>query len=436
MITGMKEIYMKKYLFLFVGIILSFTFLWFSSEESIIIHILSFLILSLFAVSVVNFNLFHPYVWFSIFFSLYSLSYPILYAFGYISKFGYSKELVLLQWLALVIFLLVVTPNNYEKNNLIIQPKNMLFNKISINVFSISLVVSTLIIALKGYTHKNEIYSSGNIFLILSFRLALLLIIIFMYELIYDLVRKGKINKYLFLKTFCSIILFTLYTGERDLFFRLIIIYGLILYRYSKINNKVILILAPIGILALPLSHMYKYYFLTKSVSSAIQINFRTIFFEFLDGEFISASRNLQILLNDSDYTKGLFHGKTIINDFIRVFFNTEFTHGEWYHNQFFSEVMTTRYGFTLVGQGYINFGYVGVVLIFTMLGIFIKYLYKNSNNSIYGLMIYVYSVPLVIYSIRADLGNIMSPFVNHLLMSIGALILLEKIFDKLQRKQ
>lgn len=431
----MNKKHLKRYLLLIFGIILSFTFLWFSPEDSTLVHIFSFLILPLFAVFIVNFNLFHPYVWFSVFFSLYSLSYPILYFFGYVNKYGYNKELILLQWLALLVFLLVVTPNDYEKK-LAVNPPDVLFNKISINLFSLALILSTIVISLKGYTHKNEIYSNGNVFLILSFRLALLLIIIFMYELIYDLSKKEKINMYLILKIFGSITLFTLYTGERDLLFRLIIIFVLILYKYKKINNKALLVLAPIGILGLPLSHMYKYYFLTKSISSAIEINLRTIFFEFLDGEFVSASRNLQILLNDSDYSQGLFQGKTILNDFIRVLFKTNFTHGEWFHSRYFSEVATTRYGFTLVGQGYINFGYFGVVLIFAMLGFFVRFLYKKSSCSIYSLMIYVYSIPLVIYSIRADIGNIISPFVNHLLISIIMLFFIEKIFDSLKTKK
>ena len=187
----------------------------------------------------------------------------------------------------------------------------------------------------------------------------------------------------------------------------------------------------PFVMCMLPLSHIYKYYFLTGTITSTKVFNFNTLLFDFLNGEFISASKNLQVLINNEFYTNALFKGKTILNDFIRIFMKTNFTHGKWYNDTFFPHVKTTGYGFTIVGEGYINFGYLGVILVFIILALFIRVLYRNYYKNMYSFCIYIYTIPLYMYAIRADLANIFSPLIKHLLLSMLIIYIMERIIIK-----
>ncbi len=450
---------------LFSLIFISGLLLLLSNEQNIALHITAFLTLSVGSMAIVKFNLLHPYCWYSLIFTLYSISYPILYLENIITKFGYKKELMILQWLALVTFLLVFSPhsnislqvrnsilgNNFKKrilelifkvylkykklsfiNKLVIKTQRINLKtrlkgicsqekiiKLIINLICLTILISCVLIVKEGYTSKREIYASGNIFINLSFKLAIILTVLYLFQLLNKLYKENKIDSILFLKTWISIVALTLFSGERDLLFRLIIITTFGLYLFKKIKNIYILIAAPFVMLLLPLSHMFKYFFLTGTINKLNIFSFRGLICEFLNGEFLSASKNLQIILNNSDWTEGVFRGNTILNDFIRVFSKTDFSHGKWFMDSFFPDTTRVQYGFSLVGVGYVNFGYLGVILVFFLVAVFLRILYKNANKNIYFMTIYLYTIPLYMYSIRADLANIFSPFIKHLFLSI-----------------
>ncbi len=424
------------YFKLMVFIIISGIMLWISKPTDILIHILSMIILCIGAIYISRFNLIHPYFWYSTIFTIYSISYPILYLRGIIYRHGYTKELMFAQWFALTIFLLIVSPlKNFNLDYSKIFRKNNI-NKYMIDIILIILVIASIIIKKNGYENKGEIYASNNIFLSIAFILATIVIIIFMYELINNIINKSKINKILILKVGFTLTIMTMFSGERDILFKFIVVTTLILYLFKFINNNHILIMIPIGVFLLPLSHLYKYYFLSGVGGISLKaLNVSTIFFEFLNGEFVSASRNLQVILSNSEYTKSILAGKGIINDFIRVFFDTGFSNVSWFNDLFFSYT-TTGYGFTLVGEGYINMGYWGIIIIFSIVGFFIRVLYNKAVKNIYYLTIYLYTIPLYMYSIRADLSNIFSQFIKHLLFSMIIIYLLDYIiFKNLLRK-
>lgn len=415
----MKKIILKKYAQLIFIIIVSGLILLFSDSTNIIIHIGSILVLSFGAIYIVKFDLLHPYFWYSTIFTLYSISYPILYSANIITRFGYNKQLIILQWLALTVFLLVFSPLSNITMNKDKKYIDIKLNKYVINFIWCFLLIATLLISRAGYTSKKDIYASGNIFVNFAFSLATLFTIIYMYNLIYKLISKAKIDVLLVIKVWSAIILLTLFSGERDLLFRLIVVTVFILYLFNKIKNRHIVLAIPFVIIALPLSHSFKYFFLSGQINELNILDFKSLIYEFLNGEFVSASKNLQVILNNSQITEGYFGGRTIINDFVRIFFETDFSHGRWFMQSFFPHTTHTEYGFTLVGQGYINFGYLGVILIFALLALFLRILYKNASKNIFYMIMYLYSVPLFMYAIRADIANIFSPFIKYLLLGI-----------------
>ena len=395
-------------------------------SSNIKLHICGMVLLCIGAVIASNFDLMHPYCWFSIAFTLYSVSYPIIYLIGfYGNRYGYSGDLMLLQWIALAVFLVFVSPKKKRKINNFKINKISTFTEILYILLYMYICFAIIGIINGGFATKGEIYATGNIFYKVAFRAAIMLTVIYAYMLVQKCICKSKFDIKLVILTGLILCLLTIFSGERDIGFKYIIITLLIAYRFKYIRNIHIVLLAPLFILLLVLSKKYKYYFLGGSLGvDSITIN--NIFYHFLTSEFSSASRNLQILLNHKTFTQGLFKGFSFINAPLRSFFvDTGSGCVNWFKDTFFESSLIGP-GFTLVGEGYINIGYLGVILLFIIIAIFIKYLYKKSNENIYWLVIYIYSIPLYIYAIRADLSNILSPFVKHLLLTIGIIYLFQ----------
>lgn len=416
---------LSKYILLFTFIFLSGLFICFNTN--IKLHICGMILLCAGAIVTSNFDLMHPYCWFSIVFTLYSISYPIAYLGGiYGWKYGYSSELMLLQWVALVVFLLFVSPKKtYKLTNNKITRKNNIFNKILYTILSVYVYIAIISIVRSGFATKGEIYTMGGLFYAAAFRAALMLTIVFMYILIQKLVYKGKFDIRLIIFTGIPLCLLTLFSGERDIAFRYIVVTLFIAYYFKYIRNIHIILLSPLCIVLLVFSAKYKYYFISGTLGTG-DITINNIFYHFLTSEFTSASRNLQILINHKTVTNGIFKGYTFINDFLRaIFIDTGFGCVDWFKNTFF-ENSPTGPGFTLVGEGYINGGYLGIVFLFIIIALLISYLYKKSSKNIYWLTIYVYTIPLYMYAIRADLSNIISPFIKHLLISMGIIYILQ----------
>ena len=283
-----------KYFKLILFIIITGSMLWISSPNNIVVHILAMIILCISAIWIADFDLIHPYCWYSIAFTLYSVSYPILYVVGIKTEFGYSKEVIVLEWIALTVFLLIVSPKkNVRGKNESLYKSNTL-NEHVINIIWCLLVVAALVIKKGGYGNKKEIYSSNNIFLNIAFYLAIIFTIMYMYELINNIVKFKKVNIKLIVKVGSAILFMTMFSGERDLLFRFLAVTVLVLYVFKKINNLHLIMMIPFVMCMLPLSHIYKYYFLTGTITSTKVFNFNTLLFDFLNGEFISASKNLQ----------------------------------------------------------------------------------------------------------------------------------------------
>lgn len=417
----------KKYkkLFIILAIIISGLLLYISSNKDIVIHLISFFILIFTSCIVVKFDIFHPYVWYNIFFGIYSCAYPILYYMNIYNKYGYSKISIFYSWLSLVVINLIIPVkkiklkkiNCLKYKNKIIENFN---NLIQIFVFSVMI----FIVNSSKYTHKNIIYSDNNIFLKLAFSLTYFIILVYAYNLSKKLNLNLRGIFFTILKTAFVVGMVSIITGERDYLFSYLLITILLLFHYKKIKIISLILIAPLGIILLPLTSSFKYFILTGKIFKASISN--NIFLKFLDGEFISAGRNLQILVSNNCYN--IFKGKMLLNDFIRVFYSTGVSHQIWFNQVFFPLSKHTKYGFTLTGEGYVNGGILGVIFVFILVGLIIRYLYLNSNKSFYNMALYLYMIPLFIYSSRADIANIISPLLKYGLFGITVIWILEYI--------
>lgn len=136
----------------------------------------------------------------------------------------------------------------------------------------------------------------------------------------------------------------------------------------------------------------------------------------------------MQILLNHEEEVKNIFSYTQVLKDIKRIFIgSTESTLG-WFNDKFFSYTKT-KYGFTLVGEGYVIGGILGIVVIFLIIGVLIRFLYHMSSKNIYYKTLYICSIPRIIYAIRADLTNIFSPILKHIILTLLVIFIVQKLF-------
>ena len=356
-------------------------------SSNVIYDIIALIILVFGAMSLVKFDLAHPYVWFSFVYMLYSISYPIFYTIDMTyDVYIYTKSLMFSQWLALVVFLLVVTPKKIDYSRLRDTKTRLVSNKFLLIIVSLILLITIIEISTGGYSHKGEIYESGSLIVSIGFRAALIFLMLYTMNLSIYASKNLKLDIKLTIYVFFIMFLLVFFSGERDLLIRFFIILSFVYYiiiKNSKMSKEVILSFL-FSLLLIPVLGTYKYFGLTGSATKS-DFNF---FLNLLNSEFLSASKNLQIILLD-EKTNGLFNGFTFLSSFLRTFdldklLNIDvISSGGWYNEIFFGEGRAGQ-GFTLVGDGYINFGYIGIIILFIFIGLIIKFIYLKSNKGFY----------------------------------------------------
>lgn len=413
-----------KYVALIISFIISFALI--ISADKISIHIAGMIIFSVVAIIQVKFDLLHPYCWFSGFFCLYSIGYPILYAFGY-HGVTYSKEIMIYQLLALFICLLFITPikrlslSNIE--NYDFRVNIGVFNKIIYVVIILVIVLTVFYVYQSGFLGKDDIYASGNVFLIMAFRLPLVLSMLYSVSVISFYAKNKKIPMRQILLVSIALLAITLFSGERDFIFRFLIISVMILWFFKLLKIWHMLIVLPAFSLLLPLSSAFKYYFLRGEISQ----NRLGLLYSFLAGEFESSARNLQVLVNNSNSTEGALGFVQIIKDVISVF-NSNFNSPSVWFGETFYAGRQTQYGFSLVGEGYVIGGAIGIVVLFAIIGVLIGLFYKNAQRNIFTLSSYFYFITVVIYSLRGDFSTILSAVIKQIGFVVLVLYIMEKV--------
>lgn len=407
-------------------------------SNNVFMDILAFIFLTVGAMSIVGFDLAHPYVWYSFVFMIYSISYPILYINGVLNDvYVYTDTLIISQWLALVTFLIVVTPHKIKYSKL--KPTNNLIftNDILLFAISIFLLLVILEISINGYEHKSEIYSEASMFTFIGFRLALVLIILFAFTMSQFALKNNKVNKKIAVYVVLLMFLLFFFSGERDLLIRTLVVFLFIYHILVKDNklSKEIILIGIVSLLLIPLMQQFKYFGLTGETNDT-KHNF---LIELLLSEFSSASKNLQILLLDHT-VNGVFEGATFVSATIRALnienlFNINIlSSNAWFNNKYF-ELERAGQGFTLVGDGYINYGYLGIIILFIFIGILVRILYALSNKNIFYFVLYIVSIPILMYATRADFANVLTQIFNQNVLIVFILSLVIKYSQKKHQK-
>lgn len=435
----MKRKYIQRsnsetYFFILLSSFLSLLLV--TAFSSLAIHLIAVWLLCVVAIIVVNGDVLHPYCWFSVVLSLYSTSYAILLAMGW--NGNYSKEQLLYPVIAISVALLFIGPhcetelkkkiksNSYDNKNSDNEICDFRFLDYFITALSVVCLILSFILLRSGYSGKSAMKQDNNI----SYRIGVYAV---RYLVIFTIIRvlnclniNKKYGKHVVL-TAISTLCFSLFTGERDVFIRFVVVLFFLLYSSGKIKQKHFLLLVPLSMVLLTLSVQFKYFFLRGTINGSFSLD--NLLEGFLSSDFSAAGRNLQYLI-DRPWTKGYFGYKMIVTELFYPIIPGSFkTNPDYWFNYVVHSGGYHGNAFTLVGTGYIIAGIPGIVIIFAIVGGLVKYLYIKASENIFYYSAYIYCITIVMISIRGSLNSIVNCFVKEVLVCFILCKILNDIF-------
>lgn len=389
-------------------------------NDNILWSIFCFILIWFISLTSIKFDVLHPYVWFIPIFTIYSVGYP-LYLMVNDSLTFFDIRVLQLEWLALCVFILVVGNKqikydfkNYVFNANSIIPKLLLFACAIMSLIYILLVIQS------GVTSKMGVVSSSNPLILLGNMFVNFTPVPLSYIILNPKVNnKNKILLYLFF-LLIQLLNFAV-NGQRAIIISFLF-FGVMIYNLTirKINRKTFLMLLTAGILLITILADFKMVLMRGYPVSSNDTEFIN---KLLSSEFQTSSQNLNYLLSVKD-TWNYKYGSTLIYDilapidFLLPVDINRFSAINWYQSTYFAQSNSGQ-AFTLVGEGYINFGVLGVVIWYILIGLLVKAIYYKSSNSRNWLILYLLLIIQIMYSNRADLANIFSPLFKYGLLPL-----------------
>lgn len=412
----------KEDLIMFMAIIVTTLIQWiFNWNVSLyIVCSVSICIISIFTY---KFNIMHPQVWFLPIFVAYQIGYPVIKLFG-VDIFEpqiINENFVRISWLSiaiLAILLLNIRPEKYDIEKITRKLNKQAIYIIYIVIIAICLLGYMYIVA-KGYTNKSSIANSGSILVTLSSMCSTILPIVSTFLLLNSTTRDSE-KKKIIITSIAVMIIGMGCTGERDYILRTAVMFLLYYYVYYKVSTKKIMALILGFLIVITFSSSLKMFMVKDISENTVGTENNNIIVKFFNSDFAAGGYNLNFLLNHSEAWEYKY-GDTLIYDILSpiVDFFPEISKkgaSYWYKNTFWAN-RTTGLGFSIVAEGYINFGIFGVVIWVVILAFFIRFMYKRSNKSIYSFIQYIWIYPTYAYMCRADLANVISPFFKYLIL-------------------
>jgi len=414
----------KRYFYVFNAIIIAVLLVIIS--DNILFHLGVIITLVVMVVLATKLNFSHPYFWFSVFFFLYNCAYMMIIIIepNDILANGYNKLSSILIILSLGITLLSIGTHTY------LYDYKKLANPIKYNydlslirhIFVFLLLILLLcivVLQIQGVTSKSEQWANHNMFWVVATYCTRFITFIVALRLFMTGNKPG--TKKMILVASIVIGAFSLMTGERDALLRLLIILILGLAMLGILRGKHLIFIVPLGIAVMIIMNYLKYFFSTGELNNSFLLN-GNLLYAFLYSDFADSGSNLQVLLGHYglDGSQGysvIFKDvlsslvpSSIMNSLFGII--TNWNVSEWY-NDYFYRGSTWNRAFTLIGEGYLIDGIIGVVVLFLLVGLLIKWMYKKSGSSPYYAAFYIYGAASIIASFRGDLASIFTGIIR-----------------------
>jgi oligosaccharide repeat unit polymerase len=406
------------------------TGLCFAVSDDLLLLTIAFVALTLVAALLGRLNILHPFTWYVPIYCLYSISMALLVLNGLLPDRGSLPRTLLVEWVALVAFLVGVGPGTYKPAYNDVTILRLEYS--SWLVYGISFVMTAMFlygIVHGGLTDKFQVIHSfwgrfDPAFSILAAAYAVLLAVSF---------SAGKLPLQLIGWTMLWNILAFMIGGQRAFIFRIVLI-TLVMFHalYRRLNSRFLFLIAITGLVMSPILQDLKNVLIRQDT---IQVDLQNPVLRVLGDELLSASDNLRFLIQEG--VPQYFYGETLLWDLRQVVTLSAFANDKsvapaptiYFNNTFYPEVVARGggRGFTLVGEGYMNFGVAGAAIWYLGLGMFIRFLYRRACRNVLWLVTYSLAMPLTIYVTRADLSNLISPFLKHIALPLLVICSLQR---------
>ncbi|MXQ72777.1 O-antigen polysaccharide polymerase Wzy [Clostridiaceae bacterium DONG20-135] len=411
----------KKSSLIFYFFVLILTVVIFTVND-ITTSIITFILFNILYYIFHGFNVIRPDCWFIPVYSLYSTAFAILSKMGEFSSYVATNKHLLLSWIGLITFCLCVNKKNvvYDKARLGIKIEKSIIITAILLVVGITLLYNYYLLKNPVY-NKIDVANSNNIIVLMG-NLILPNLSLFFVLMMFFTNLSGRTKKIIFAILIALLLLTFLVNGDRSLVIKNAIC-GILVYHIliKKITFKKAIIVGFSAMLALSIMSPLKMVLLRQESSYAVaKEDNRNFVVKLLESDFHAAGLNLNTLANGRDQYD-LKYGETWLYDIIRPFDMvlpidiSNYSSMKWYQN-FFYPGKVTGMGFTLTGEGYINFGVLGVIIEMMAVAALVNYLYKLSSRSGLTISLYICMIPIFMYANRADLANILSPLIKMLI--------------------
>ena len=400
----------KFFLFAIMGVIYFFILLLFNGEhEFILLFIVIISQLIIIYTSKLIFD--SPLLWYTSAVFIYHFSSLIMFELGF---YVYSNKNESLFLYGLIYYFSALPLFLFRKNNdysFIWQGLDRKLDKRVLILFYFIFSFLTILLNIKflmsGVTDKGDAILNGIIRYNFVYNWFTVISIVFLVS-----IRDSKKYIFYFILTLIVCLFTSLNTGERDVILNFILTFLVLNISLKKISKKKALIVIMITGLSIPILQGLKTIFI-KDVTTVISGDALPFVVRLLQGEFMSASRNLDWLLaRNNQYD--LFLGANLIKDIlvgispISLGIQNSQT---WFNETFFPNIVATGqgYGFSLYGSFLISFGFLGLVFLTLLYSLFLVIFFNKRYKSPFLFLLSLFMITPAIYSQRGDLSVVLS---------------------------
>lgn len=412
---------------------------------NVYVQLSCFIILYIVCLSSIDFDISHPFVWFIPLFTLYTIGYPLMYEQGYYATLPNCGDIemnsytVLAHWCALATFIITVSNKQVAYRKAYHYKVNSLVVKVITMGLVLSLFMQYIAVMQSGFHTKREILDglSTSLFFRLG-KMATQILPITTALLILDMsIKKREKIFWLLLINGLSFLQMVI-IGERSAILQIVVV-ELLAYniRIKKISLKKAFIFGG-AILFFIIIAVGMKASLGKNWDFDLFLSKEPLWVKIFNAEFSCASINTANILNHQgiwEYEYGLkylllfFLPFTFqpLSGFMKILGFKNLFHiadnSAWYHDNILIGAKS-GYGFSMVADGYMESGFLGVIVLYFLLGMIVKKAYRKSSSSILYLTFYIVMIPIFIYSTRATLLYFITYSVKYILLPLAILSL------------